>query len=72
MWSLVPRDSDLRMTALARASSNCINYRSIHSSESMLHKVYESKYPFKINAGRGSEGACRQEEMIGGKPPVVK
>jgi hypothetical protein len=23
-------------------------------------------------AGRESQGACRQGEMIGGKPPVVK
>jgi hypothetical protein len=23
-------------------------------------------------AGRESQGACRQEEVIGGKPPVVK
>jgi hypothetical protein len=22
--------------------------------------------------GRGSQGACRQDELIGGKPPVVK
>jgi hypothetical protein len=24
------------------------------------------------NSGRGSQGACRQDELIGGKPPVVK
>jgi hypothetical protein len=24
------------------------------------------------NSGGGSEGACRQDELIGGKPPVVK
>jgi hypothetical protein len=23
-------------------------------------------------AGRGSQGACRQDELIGGKPPVVR
>jgi hypothetical protein len=23
-------------------------------------------------AGRESQGACRQDELIGGKPPVVK
>jgi hypothetical protein len=22
--------------------------------------------------GRGSQGVCRQDELIGGKPPVVK
>jgi hypothetical protein len=26
----------------------------------------------KKNAGRYSQVACRQDEMIGGKPPVVK
>jgi hypothetical protein len=26
----------------------------------------------KKNAGRESQGACRQNELIGGKPPVVK
>jgi hypothetical protein len=26
----------------------------------------------KKNTGRGSQGACRQDELIGGKPPVVK
>jgi hypothetical protein len=26
----------------------------------------------KKNAGRESQGACRQDELIGGKPPVVK
>jgi hypothetical protein len=24
------------------------------------------------NSGHGSQGACRQDELIGGKPPVVK
>jgi hypothetical protein len=24
------------------------------------------------NSGRGSQGICRQDELIGGKPPVVK
>jgi hypothetical protein len=23
------------------------------------------------NSGRGSQGACREDELIGGKPPVV-
>jgi hypothetical protein len=26
----------------------------------------------KKNAGRESQGACSQDELIGGKPPVVK
>jgi hypothetical protein len=45
----------------------------IFSSERMLHKDYyrkgsvEQKIP-----GRGSQGASRQDELTGGKPPVVK
>jgi hypothetical protein len=39
----------------------------------MLHEGYESKYSVeKKNAGRESQGACRQDELIGGKTPVVK
>jgi hypothetical protein len=39
----------------------------------MLHKDYESKYSAeKKNAGRESQGACCQDERIGGKPPVIK
>jgi hypothetical protein len=26
----------------------------------------------KKNTGREFQGACRQDELIGGKPPVVK
>jgi hypothetical protein len=41
----------------------------------MLHKGYgarvelQKKYPV---SGRDLQGACRQDELIGGKPPVVK
>jgi hypothetical protein len=38
----------------------------------MLHKDYESKCSVEKYAGRESQGACRQDELIGGKPPVVK
>jgi hypothetical protein len=40
----------------------------------MLHKDYERKYSVerKKIAGRESQGAYRQDELIGGKPPVVK
>jgi hypothetical protein len=39
----------------------------------MLYKDYESKYSVgrKI-ADREPQGACRQDELIGGKPPVIK
>jgi hypothetical protein len=40
----------------------------------MLHKNYNRKCSVgkKKNTGRGFQGACRQDELIGGKPPVVK
>jgi hypothetical protein len=39
----------------------------------MLHKDYDLKSSVeKKIAGRGSQGACRQDELIGGKPSVVK
>jgi hypothetical protein len=43
------------------------------SSERMLHKDYycRSSVEKKIS-GRGSQGAWRQDELIGGKPPVVR
>jgi hypothetical protein len=39
----------------------------------MLHKDYNSKCSVKkkINGGESQE-ACHQDELIGGKPPVVK
>jgi hypothetical protein len=38
----------------------------------MSHKDYESKFSVKKFAGREFQGACRQDELIGAKPPVVK
>jgi hypothetical protein len=38
----------------------------------MLHKNYYGKCLVEKKIGRGSQGACRQDELIGGKPPVVK
>jgi hypothetical protein len=38
----------------------------------MLHKDYEGKCSVEKTAGRESKGPCRQNELIGGKPPVVK
>jgi hypothetical protein len=29
-------------------------------------------FQLKKNAGCESQGACRQDEVIGGKPPVIK
>jgi hypothetical protein len=38
----------------------------------MLHKDYDRKRSVKKITGRESQGAWRQDELIGGKPPVVK
>jgi hypothetical protein len=38
----------------------------------MLHKDYNGKRSVEKNTGRESQGAWRQDELIGGKPPVVK
>jgi hypothetical protein len=40
----------------------------------MLHKDYDRKGSVakKENSGSDPQGACRQDELIGGKPPVVK
>jgi hypothetical protein len=61
------------MTALARPAT-IVNDRPILSSERMIHKDYNRKCSVggEIITGRGSQGACRQDELIGGKPPVVK
>jgi hypothetical protein len=39
----------------------------------MLHKDYYRKSSIRKQiSGRGSQKAWRQDELIGGKPPVVK
>jgi hypothetical protein len=38
----------------------------------MLHKDYYRKSSVEKKSGRGSQGACSQDKLIGGKPPVVK
>jgi hypothetical protein len=36
----------------------------------MLHEDYDRKCSTeKKNSGRESQGVCRQDELIGGKPP---
>jgi hypothetical protein len=56
-----------------RGPAAIVNDRPIISSERMLHKDYDCKCSFENkNSGRESQGAWRQEELIGGKPPVVQ
>jgi hypothetical protein len=54
-------------------SSAIVNDRFVLSSERMLHKDYDRKCSVekKITEG-GFQGACRQDEMMGCKLPVVK
>jgi hypothetical protein len=60
------------MTALARTSSNSKRQAHILISE-MLDKDYNRKCSVeKKNTARGSQAAWRQDELIGGKSPVVK
>jgi hypothetical protein len=49
-----------------------INDGLILSDERMLRKDYDRKRSAEKSTGRESHGACRQDELIGGKPPVVK
>jgi hypothetical protein len=35
-------------------------------------RTINASVQLKKNTGRGSQGAWRQDELIGGKPPVVK
>jgi hypothetical protein len=38
----------------------------------MLHKGYDRKGLVAKISGRETQGAWRQDELIGGKPPIIK
>jgi hypothetical protein len=60
------------MTALAKPAT-IVNDRSILSSERILHKNYNLSVQLQNKiTGREAHEACRQDELIGGKPPVIK
>jgi hypothetical protein len=60
------------MTELAKTAA-IVNDRPILSLERMLHRTIPASVQLENKiAGRESQGACRQDELIGGKPPVVK
>jgi hypothetical protein len=48
-------------------SSNCKGQRGCYIGTITASVELENKI-----TGRGSQGACRQDELIGGEPPVVK
>jgi hypothetical protein len=59
------------MTAMARASSNCIRHPT--SRQDVTQGLLTASVQLENTiTGRESQGACRQDELIGGKPPVVK
>jgi hypothetical protein len=60
------------MTALARISSNYKTELSSRQGEYYIKTISENVQLENKVTGRESERACRQNEMIGGKPPVVK
>jgi hypothetical protein len=60
------------ITYIWRKAKHIHNRQAILSSERVLHKDYYRKGLVEKNSGRGSQGAWHQEEMIGGKPPVIK
>jgi hypothetical protein len=56
-----------------RAPAAFVNDSPILSSERMLHKDYDRKCSTeKKKSGRDPQGAWCQDELTGGKPPVVK
>jgi hypothetical protein len=57
-----------------RGPAATINDRPIAWLERTFRKDYESKYKVEKNNnnGRGPQGAWRQDELIGSKPPAVK
>jgi hypothetical protein len=54
-----------------RKAKHIIRDKPIFSSERKLHKDYYRKSSVEKVSGRGSQGAWRQDELNGRKPPVV-
>jgi hypothetical protein len=56
-----------------RGPAVIVNDRPIFSSERMLYRDYDRRSSTEENnSGRESQGARRQDELLGGKPSVVK
>jgi hypothetical protein len=55
-----------------RGPAAIVNDRPVLSSERILRKDYDRKFSVEKITDRESQSACRQDEPIGGKPPVVK
>jgi hypothetical protein len=56
-----------------RGPATTVNDKPIFSWQRMLHQgLWPKMFNWKKKIGRESQGARRQDELIGGKPPVVK
>jgi hypothetical protein len=56
-----------------RGPAAIVNNKAIASPERMLNTEYDRRCSIeKKNSGREPQRAWRQDELIGGKPPVVK
>jgi hypothetical protein len=66
------RDWDLRVTALAKTSRNCKEQPSSRQRGCYIRSITASVQLENKITGRESQGACRKDELIGGKPPVLK
>jgi hypothetical protein len=59
-------------TALARASSNCKRQAHPLFREDVTWELKPQVFSWKQSTGSESQGAWRQDELILGKPPIVK
>jgi hypothetical protein len=63
----------MRMTALARTSSNCKRQDLSSRKKGCYIRTISASIQLENKfTGRESQGDCRQDELIGGKLPVVK
>jgi hypothetical protein len=73
MWSWVSRNLYGRMTALARAHSNYQRQAHPLVRGDVTLGQWSQVFCWKqVIAGRGPQGVWLQDELIGGKPSVVK
>jgi hypothetical protein len=72
IWSLIPTGLGSENECAGNGQQQ-LQMRPILSSERMLYKAYDCRCSIeKKNSGRESQGARRQDQLIGGKPPVAK
>jgi hypothetical protein len=73
IWSWIPRDSDLRMTALARTVSNCERQTHPLVREAVKSGLWRQVFGWKKLLVVSLKGLdAKTNYVIGGKPAVVK